>query len=146
MIDRYSIPEMAAVWHERVRLALWVKIEVEAVKAWAELGRVPEDAARRIEESASVSLTRMQEIEEETQHDVVAFVKALGEELGEDARYVHLGMTSSTRRRRSRSRARARSSWESWTGSATRSGTSPWSTAARRSSDARTGCTPSRRP
>ncbi len=95
MIERYSLPEMAAVWSERVRLALWVKIEIEAVKAWAELGKVPRDAAARVEENASLSVERMHEIEEETHHDVIAFLKALGEEVGDDARFIHLGMTSS---------------------------------------------------
>lgn len=95
MIERYTDPEMGAVWDERVRLALWVKIEVEAVLGWAEIGRVPEDAADRIAERASVSLSRMREIEEETRHDVIAFLVALAEEVEEDARYIHMGMTSS---------------------------------------------------
>jgi adenylosuccinate lyase len=95
MIERYSTPEMTAVWDERVKLALWVKIEIEAVKAWAELGMVPPDAAERIEKKASVSIERMKELEEETHHDVIAFLKAVGEEVGEDARYIHAGMTSS---------------------------------------------------
>ncbi|MCK5556423.1 MAG: adenylosuccinate lyase, partial [Alphaproteobacteria bacterium] len=95
MIERYTLPEMAAVWDERVKLALWVKIEVEAVKAWAELGKLPKDAAERIEDKASVSIERMKEIEKDTHHDVIAFLKALSEEVGEDARYIHLGMTSS---------------------------------------------------
>jgi len=95
MIERYTDPEMGAVWDERVRLALWVKIEVEAVRARAELGDVPPDAADRIAERASVSVSRMREIEEETRHDVIAFLLALAEEVGEDARHVHVGMTSS---------------------------------------------------
>ncbi|MFH1690842.1 MAG: adenylosuccinate lyase [Candidatus Eisenbacteria bacterium] len=95
MIERYSIPEMAAIWDEQIKLALWVRIEVEAVKAWAELGKVPREAAARIEENASLDIGRMQELERETHHDVIAFLKALGEKVGEDARYIHLGMTSS---------------------------------------------------
>ena len=95
MIERYSLPEMAGIWSDDERLALWVTIEVEAVKAWAELGKVPREAAERVERNASVSLERMQEIEEETHHDVIAFLKAMGEKIGEDARFVHLGMTSS---------------------------------------------------
>lgn len=95
MIDRYTLPEMAAVWDERIKLALWVKIEVEAAKAWAELGKIPKEAAARIEAKASISIERMKEIEEDTHHDVIAFLKALGEEVGEDARFIHLGMTSS---------------------------------------------------
>lgn len=95
MIERYSLPEMAAIWSENERISLWVAIEVEAVKALAELDRVPREAAERIERRASVSLERVREIEQETHHDVIAFLKALGEKLGDDARFVHLGMTSS---------------------------------------------------
>ncbi len=95
MIERYSLPEMAAIWDEENKLALWVEIEVEAVKAWAELGKIPADAAKRIEEKASLDIERMQELERETHHDVIAFLKAVGETVGEDARYIHLGMTSS---------------------------------------------------
>ncbi len=95
MIERYSLPEMAAIWDEENKLALWVEIEVEAVKAWAELGKVPKDAAARIEEKASLDIERMQELERETHHDVIAFLKAVGETVGDDARYIHLGMTSS---------------------------------------------------
>ena len=95
MIERYSLPEMAAIWDEENKLALWVEIEVEAVKAWARLGKVPVDAAKRIEERASLDIERMQELERETHHDVIAFLKAVGEQVGEDARYIHLGMTSS---------------------------------------------------
>ncbi|MCK4679557.1 adenylosuccinate lyase [bacterium] len=95
MIERYSLPEMAAIWDEENKLALWVEIEVEAVKAWAELGKVPKDAAARIEKNASLDIERMQELERETHHDVIAFLKTVGETVGEDARYIHLGMTSS---------------------------------------------------
>ncbi len=95
MIERYSLPEMTAIWDEENKLALWVEIEVEAVKAWAELGKVPKDAAARIEKNASLDIERMQELERETHHDVIAFLKTVGETIGEDERYVHLGMTSS---------------------------------------------------
>jgi len=95
MIERYTLPEMEAIWTEEARLDLWVAIEVEAVKAWAKLGKVPDEAARRIAENASLSIERMKELEEETHHDVIAFLKALGERVGEDARFIHLGMTSS---------------------------------------------------
>jgi adenylosuccinate lyase len=95
MIERYSLPEMTAIWDEENKLALWVEIEVEAVKAWAELGKVPADAAARIEKNASLDIARMQELERETHHDVIAFLKTVGETVGEDARYIHLGMTSS---------------------------------------------------
>ena len=96
MIERYALPEMMAVWDERVRVALWVKIEVEAVRARVALGEIPADVLERIEDRATISIERMKEIEQETHHDVIAFLKALGEEIGEeDALHVHVGMTSS---------------------------------------------------
>lgn len=95
MIERYSLPEMSAIWSDESRLDLWVRIEVEAVKAWAELGKVPADAAGRIERMASATTERVRQIEAETHHDVIAFLKALGETTGEDTRFIHLGMTSS---------------------------------------------------
>jgi len=95
VIDRYSTPEMTAVWDERVKLALWVKIEVEAARAMADIGRIPRRAAATIGKKASVSIERMREIEQETHHDVIAFISALSEEIGPDSKYLHLGMTSS---------------------------------------------------
>jgi adenylosuccinate lyase len=95
VIDRYAMPEMAAIWDERVKLALWVKIEIEAARAMAEIDRIPKKAADAIEKKASVSLERMRELEQETHHDVIAFLAALSEEIGPEARYLHLGMTSS---------------------------------------------------
>jgi adenylosuccinate lyase len=95
MIERYSLPEMAAIWDEQYRLALWLKIEIEAVKARAELGEVPVDAAERVETNAALDMARMQELELETHHDVIAFLKAVGETVPEDAHHIHVGMTSS---------------------------------------------------
>jgi adenylosuccinate lyase len=95
VIDRYAMPEAAAIWDERVKLALWVKIEIEAARAMAEIGRIPKKAADAIEKKASVSMDRMRELEQETHHDVIAFLTALSEEIGPEARYLHLGMTSS---------------------------------------------------
>ncbi|MCD4690363.1 adenylosuccinate lyase, partial [bacterium] len=95
MIERYSTREMSEIWSEETRIDLWMQIEVEAVRAWTELGRIPEQALHVIEEKAAVSIPRMKEIEAETHHDVIAFLKTLGESIGPEARHVHLGMTSS---------------------------------------------------
>ncbi len=95
MIDRYTCPEMAEIWSDETKLALWVKIEIEVVRAWVELDRVPEDALAVIEKKAAVDIERMKEIEKATHHDVIAFLTTLGESIGPQARYVHLGMTSS---------------------------------------------------
>ncbi|MCL6450805.1 MAG: adenylosuccinate lyase [Acetobacteraceae bacterium] len=99
MLERYALPEMAAVWSERHRLELWRRVEVLAVEGWALVGAVPSDAASRLARAADFPLDdgfirRVRELEAEVRHDVIAFVTALGERLGEDARYLHLGLTS----------------------------------------------------
>jgi adenylosuccinate lyase len=87
---------MAAVWSEEDKLARWLEVELAALDAWAELGAVPADDARAIRERAKVpSPARMAEIEARTQHDVAAFVDAVGEELGPPGRWFHYGLTSS---------------------------------------------------
>lgn len=95
MIPRYSLPEMAAVWSDEVRLANWLEIEILAVEAWAELGKIPPEDARAIRERAAFTVERVLEVEEVTRHDVAAFVQVLGEAVGPQGRWVHFGMTSS---------------------------------------------------
>ncbi len=94
MIDRYTRPEMGRVWSERNKIDLWVKVEIAVAKAWSHRGVVPADAMEKIRK-ASCDLDRMKEIEKETDHDVIAFLRAMGETVGEDARFIHLGLTSS---------------------------------------------------
>jgi adenylosuccinate lyase len=95
VIDRYTRPELRAVWTDERRLALWVRIEVAVCRALAARGRIPREALRAIEERAKVDPARVAEIEERVQHDVNAFLDALAESIGPAARYVHLGLTSS---------------------------------------------------
>lgn len=96
MIPRYTLPEMAAVWDEEAKLRHWVEIEVLAVEAWAKLGVVPAGDAGLVRERAGrVDPGRVREIERTTNHDVVAFLSALAENIGPAARWVHYGMTSS---------------------------------------------------
>ena len=95
MIERYSLPEMSAVWSEQNKLDKWLEIEILAVEAWAELGRVPADAAVAVRERAEFTVERVAEIEAVTRHDTAAFVQVLGEAVGEDGRWIHFGMTSS---------------------------------------------------
>ncbi len=97
MIPRYTSPEMGALWSPETKFATWVEIELLAAEAQARLGRIPEAAARRLRERARVgSVARIDEIEErETRHDVVAFLRVVGESVGDDARYLHLGLGSS---------------------------------------------------
>jgi adenylosuccinate lyase len=98
MIPRYSRPEMVAIWSPETRFRIWFEIEAHACDALAEIGVIPRDAARTIWErggSATFDTGRIDEIESETRHDVIAFLTHLAEIVGPDARFIHQGMTSS---------------------------------------------------
>ena len=98
MISRYSRPEMVAIWSPETRFRIWFEIEAHACDALAELGVIPKEAARTIWEkgnAATFDVARIDEIERETKHDVIAFLTHLAEIIGPDARFVHQGMTSS---------------------------------------------------
>src|SRR3984893_8633915 len=98
MIPRYTRPEMAAIWDPRTRFRIWFEIEAHATDALASLGIVPKEAARAIwakGKGATFDAARIEEIEREVKHDVVAFLTHLAEIVGPDARFVHQGMTSS---------------------------------------------------
>ncbi|HVI85461.1 MAG TPA: lyase family protein, partial [bacterium] len=97
MIPRYTSPEMAALWSAETKFATWLEIELLAAEAQAALGLIPPEAARRLRERARVtSVARIEELEErETRHDVVAFLRVVGETVGADAGYLHRGLGSS---------------------------------------------------
>ncbi len=98
MIPRYTRPAMAAIWAPQTRYRIWFEIEAHAADAMAELGIIPEQAARTIWDkgrAATFDVARIDEIEREVKHDVVAFLTHLAEIVGPQARYVHQGMTSS---------------------------------------------------
>src|SRR5262245_39170203 len=98
MIPRYSRPEMAAIWEPQTRFRIWFEIEAHAVDALADLGMVPKEAAKAIwakGKDATFDIARIDEIEREVKHDVIAFLTHLAEVVGPEARFVHLGMTSS---------------------------------------------------
>ena len=96
MIERYSRPAMAGVWSEQRKLERWLEVELAALDAWAELGVVPAEAARDVRGRAHApSPERVREIEQRTHHDVAAFVDAVAEQLGENGRWFHYGLTSS---------------------------------------------------
>ncbi|MBQ7732435.1 MAG: adenylosuccinate lyase [Synergistaceae bacterium] len=95
MIERYSEKDIASLWNEYNRLKVMLDVELAVCRAWTEMGRIPEDALKDIIAHASFTVERVQEIEKRTQHDVVAFVSAVAENIGENGRYLHLGMTSS---------------------------------------------------
>ncbi|MGE4272965.1 MAG: adenylosuccinate lyase [Desulfitobacterium sp.] len=95
MIERYTLPEMGRVWTDQHRLELWLKIEIAACEGWSKIGKIPEEAVKVIREKASFSWERVKEIEEITHHDVLAFTTNVAENVGEPAKYIHLGLTSS---------------------------------------------------
>jgi adenylosuccinate lyase len=98
MIPRYSRPEMASIWDAQTRFKIWFEIEAHAADAQAELGVIPKDAAKTIwakAKDATFDVARIDEIERETHHDVIAFTTHLAEIVGPEARFVHQGMTSS---------------------------------------------------
>ena len=95
MIPRYSRPEMTAIWSEESKFQIWFEIEAHACDAQAKLGVIPTDAAATIWQRGAFEIDRINEIERETKHDVIAFLTNLAEHIGEDARFVHQGMTSS---------------------------------------------------
>ncbi len=94
MIERYTRPEMGRLWSERHKIDLWLRVEIAVCNAWAARGVIPAESIERIRQ-ASCDLDRMHEIERETDHDVIAFLRATGETVGSDARFIHLGLTSS---------------------------------------------------
>ena len=95
LIDRYSLPEMKQVWSEESKYQKWLDIEIAVCKAKAELGKIPEKAAKKIEENVELNIPRIKEIEKETRHDILAFIEGINETLGSESRYVHQGLTSS---------------------------------------------------
>ncbi len=95
VIPRYSRPQMAAIWEPENRFRIWFEIEAHACDAQAELGVIPKEAARAVWERGAFEVARIDEIERETRHDVIAFLTNLAEHVGPEARFVHQGMTSS---------------------------------------------------
>ncbi|MDP6773108.1 MAG: adenylosuccinate lyase [Rhodospirillales bacterium] len=95
MIPRYSRPQMAAIWGPENRFRIWLEIEAHACDAQAELGVIPKEAAKAVRDKGAFEVARIDEIEAETRHDVIAFLTNLAEHVGPEARFVHQGMTSS---------------------------------------------------
>lgn len=95
MIERYTTPEMGAIWDDQNKYRKWMEIETLACEAMAELGQIPKEAAKEIREKADFNLERIYEVEEITKHDVIAFLTVMGEYVGESSKYIHYGMTSS---------------------------------------------------
>ena len=100
MIERYSTPEMTSLWSEANRYRVWLTVELAATKAWEAMGEVPAGTSERLATKAAANplddafAARVAELEAQTRHDIVAFTRALTERFGEDARFIHLGLTS----------------------------------------------------
>lgn len=95
MIERYTRPAMGRIWTEENKLAKWLEVELLACEALSERGEVPRDAVAHLRQHARVNVARMQEIEAQTKHDVIAFVSSVAETVGKEGRFLHLGLTSS---------------------------------------------------
>src|SRR6201991_5186068 len=95
MIPRYTHPEMGRIWSDQRRYETWLLVETAAAEAMAAAGIVPPEAARDIRERGAFDIARIEEIEQVTQHDVIAFTTAVAEKVGPSARWLHFGLTSS---------------------------------------------------
>ena len=95
MISRYSRERMTAIWSQGNKYQKWLDVEITACEAMVKLGKVPAEAVKNIKAKASINVARIDEIEKTTKHDVIAFVTSLTEKIGEDGRFIHMGLTSS---------------------------------------------------
>ncbi|MDP8939554.1 MAG: adenylosuccinate lyase [Actinomycetota bacterium] len=95
MIERYTLPEIGAIWSEEAKYRSWLRVELAVCRARADLGEVPTDEVEELAEKADFTVERIQEIEAETNHDVIAFVSTVAEHAGDVARHFHFGLTSS---------------------------------------------------
>ena len=95
MIERYTLPEIGSVWTEEAKYRAWLKVELAVCRARAQLGEIPTDEVEELAEKADFSVERIHEIEEETNHDVIAFVTNVAENAGDVSRHFHFGLTSS---------------------------------------------------
>jgi adenylosuccinate lyase len=95
MIERYTLPEMGAIWSQENKFQKWLDVEIAVCEVHAEMGTIPKSAVDEIKQKAAFRVERISEIEKTTDHDVIAFTTNLAENIGEAARFVHYGLTSS---------------------------------------------------
>jgi adenylosuccinate lyase len=95
MIQRYTRPEMGRIWSEENSFQKWLDVEILAAEGLAQLGKVPKAAIGRIKKKARFNVTRIREIESDVKHEIIAFLSSVAESIGDDARFLHVGMTSS---------------------------------------------------
>lgn len=94
MIERYTYPEMGRIWTEENEFRSILKVEIHAAEIMGELGQIPKEAVPVIQQKADFSMKRLREIEQETHHDILAFLQAVAENVGEESKYIHMGLTS----------------------------------------------------
>lgn len=95
MIPRYTRKEMAEIWSEENKFNKYLEVEIAVLEGWSKIGVIPEEVIEKIKKKAKINIERINEIEKITNHDVIAFVEQISEEVGEEGRYIHLGLTSS---------------------------------------------------
>ncbi|MBI5179205.1 MAG: adenylosuccinate lyase [Nitrospinae bacterium] len=95
MIERYSLKEMATLWSLESKFAAWLEVEIAACEAHAKMGKIPKRALATIKKKAAFNVQRIDEIEKEVRHDVIAFLTSVAENVGPDSRFIHMGLTSS---------------------------------------------------
>src|SRR5215216_2607757 len=95
MIERYTLPEMGAIWTDENRFQKWLDVEVAVCEVHADMGIIPREAVDKIRRTARFDVDRIKEIERTTRHDVIAFTTALAENIGPESRVIHFGLTSS---------------------------------------------------
>ena len=95
MIPRYSREIMTKIWSPENKYQKWLDVEILACEAMAKLGKIPKSALKNIKKNVSINVERIDEIEKTTKHDVIAFLTSLTEKVGEDGRFIHMGLTSS---------------------------------------------------
>ena len=94
MIERYTLPGMGGIWRDENRYRKWLDVELAVCAAWAKLGKIPPKSLKAIREKAGFSVERIDEIEKVVKHDVIAFLTSVNEKVGEDGRFIHIGLTS----------------------------------------------------
>jgi len=95
LIERYSRPEMSAIWTDEAKYANWLRVEIAVCEAWARYGKIPKKAVEVIKKRAGFDVERINELEKELKHDVISFLTSVAEHVGKESRWIHLGLTSS---------------------------------------------------
>ncbi|MEA3493395.1 MAG: adenylosuccinate lyase [Candidatus Margulisiibacteriota bacterium] len=95
MINRYTLPKMREIWSEEHKFKTWLEVEIAACEAWTKLGKIPQPSLKKIKSKANFSVRRIDEIERKVDHDVIAFLTNVAENVGPDSRFIHMGLTSS---------------------------------------------------